>query len=71
MYSNLRLLLASKNISIKKFADFLDVSEKTAQNKLNGATAFTYPEVCKIKEYLFPEYDLDYIFETKEEKRAV
>lgn len=71
MHSNLRLLLVSKNISIKKFAEFLDVSEKTAQNKLNGITVFTYPEVCKIKEYLFPEYDLDYIFETREDKRAV
>ena len=71
MYFNLRILLTSKSISIKKFAEFLEVSEKTAQNKLNGVTAFTYPEVCKIKEFLFPEYDLDYIFETNEEKRAV
>ena len=36
MYSNLKSILYRKNIAIKQYAEFLGVSEKTAQNKLHG-----------------------------------
>lgn len=62
MLNNLRDMLGTKNITIKSFAEFLNVSEKTAQNKLNGITSFTYPEAKKVKTFLFPEYDMEYLF---------
>lgn len=43
MYLNLKCVLYQKNIAIKQYAEFLGVSEKTAQNKLQGVTDFTYP----------------------------
>lgn len=59
---NIRNVLLVKGISNKAFADFLDVSEKTAYNKLMGETDFTYPEAERIMETLLPEYNAKYLF---------
>lgn len=67
MYSNLRNTLYQKNIAIKQYADFLGVSQKTAQNKLQGITAFTYPEFKRTCTLLLPEYNADYLFATEGE----
>lgn len=47
MYANLRTVLYQKGIAIKQYAQFLNIGEKTVQNKLKGATDFTYPEFKK------------------------
>lgn len=62
MYSNLKGILYQKNIAIKQYAEFLGISEKTAQNKLQGVTAFSYPEFKKTCTLLLPEYNADYLF---------
>lgn len=62
MYSNLKYVLYQKNIAIKQYAEFLGVSEKTVQNKLQGITDFTYPEFKKTCTLLLPEYNADYLF---------
>ena len=53
---NIKNVLTAKGISTKAFADFLNVSEKTAYNKL------TYPEAEKVMEVLLPEYNARYLF---------
>lgn len=62
MYKNLKTVLYQKGISIKQYAEFLGVSEKTAQNKVKGITDFTYPEYKKTCTLLFPEYNGAYLF---------
>lgn len=62
MYSNLYNALKTKGISIKKYAEFLNVTEKTVQNKINGSTEFTLSEVNKTLDFIFPEYTLTYLF---------
>lgn len=62
MLKNLREALRRKGISVKQYAEFLDVSEKTIQNKINGQTDFTYPEFDKTCKLLLPEYNADYLF---------
>lgn len=59
---NIKNVLTIKGISVKAFSDFLNVSEKTAYNKLMGLTDFTYPEAEKIMEVLLPEYNARYLF---------
>lgn len=66
MFRNLITILKKENISIKAFADFLGVSEKTAHNKLSERTAFTYPETQRIRLYLLPQYNPDYLFTTED-----
>lgn len=62
MYRNLKNLLDQKNISQTRLSELLKVSEKTIYNKLLGRTDWTLQEVIKIKTFLFPEYDLNYLF---------
>lgn len=59
---NIKNILTAKGISTKAFAEFLNVSEKTAYNKLMGFTDFTYPEAEKVMEVLLPEYSARYLF---------
>lgn len=60
---NLKRALLDRKISIKEFADFLGVCEKTARNKLDGETEFTYSEFKKICKLLFPTYNPEYLFD--------
>lgn len=62
MYTNLKNILYQKSISIKQYADFLGVNEKTIQNKLKGNTDFTYSEFIKTCNILLPEYKADFLF---------
>ena len=62
MFANLKFALQKKGISLKKYAEFLGVGERTVQNKLNGSTDFTYLEFKKTCTLLLPEYNADYLF---------
>ena len=63
MFKNLKKILDDKGITIKAYADFLGVSEKTAHNKIQGKTDFSYTEVAKTCAIICPEYRLEYAFE--------
>lgn len=45
MFTNLQNALYQKGITIKSLAEFLQVTEKTARNKIQGKTEFTLSEV--------------------------
>ena len=62
MFKNLRQALADKGMTMKAYAEFLGVTEKTLQNKINGVTEFTYDEVDRTARFLFPQYRIDYLF---------
>ena len=62
MYKNLRTALYAKGISLKQYAEFLGISEKTVQNKLKGITDFSYTEFKLTCTGLLPEYNADYLF---------
>lgn len=70
MNLNVKKALESKNISMKAFAIFLGVSEKTVANKIAGVTDFTFPEARRIKRDLLPEFDYDYLFAREEPRSA-
>lgn len=64
MYKNLRDTLTTKRISIKSYAEFLGVTEKTVQNKINEETDFTFPEYRRTCKLLLPEFNPDFLFST-------
>lgn len=66
MFSNLRVALYRKGITVKQYAEILGVGEKTVQNKLAGKTDFTYSEFKRTCA-LFFEYNADYLFATEGE----
>lgn len=63
MYRNLLKILADKKITMKAYAEFLGVSEKTVQNKTYGKTEFTLGEAVKTCTFICPEYKMDFVFE--------
>lgn len=63
MYKNLMKILTDKKITMKNYAEFLGVSEKTVQNKVYGKTEFTLGEAVKTCTFICPEYKMDYVFE--------
>ena len=65
MYKNLRDTLTIKGISVKSYAEFLGISEKSVLNKIKEDTDFTYPEYRKTCQFLLPEYSPDYLFATE------
>lgn len=66
MFKNLRHVLNARGITMKSYAEFLGITEKTLQNKMNGVTDFSYPEVEKTSRILFPEYNWSYLFAREE-----
>lgn len=70
MFCNLEKLLISKGITKKSYAEFLGVSEKTIQNKINEVTEFTFTEVEKTNRILFPEYQWGYLFARENNKAS-
>ena len=62
LHQNLKSRLEQKGVSMKAYAEFLGISEKSVQNKIRGRTSFTYPEARRTKSILFPEYELEYLF---------
>ena len=61
--TNLERLLAMKGMTSAELSKFLNISQKSANNKIKRRTEFKYGEALKIATELFPEYAMDYIFE--------
>lgn len=61
MYNNLKAQMAINGISIEKIADLLKLHRNTVANKLNGGT-FSVEEAFIIRQTLFKEFDLYYLF---------
>ena len=66
MYKNLVRILSEKRITMKSYAEFLGVAEKTVQNKVYGRTDFTLSEAMRTSSVICPEYKLDFVFEKDE-----
>lgn len=66
---NLRAAMAAKKITVALIARLIGTTEKTVTNKINGITDFSLPEALAIKNNVFPEYDLCYLFEADTKDR--
>lgn len=66
MFKNLAKILSEKKITMKAYAEFLGISEKTVQNKIYGRTEFTLGEAKKTCKFICPEYRMDFVFERQE-----
>ena len=69
MFENLKNALYQKPMTMKSYASFLGVTEKTLQNKLNGTTKFTWDEVERTSVFLFPDIKIECLFEKGSDRR--
>ena len=61
MYQNLKVQMAAHNVTIEQLSRLLTVHRNTVANKLDGG-ACTIEEAFIIKDYLFRQFDLSYLF---------
>lgn len=59
---NLKAEMTRCEISVADVATLLGCAEKTVRNKLSGQSSFTVPEAFKIKNTLFPNLTVEYLF---------
>lgn len=59
---NLIAEMARYGLKNKDIQAVLKCSEKTARNKIHGESALTYREAKMIRDVLFPNLDLEYLF---------
>jgi predicted transcriptional regulator len=62
MFKNLAAEMARHGLAVKDICDCLGVSEKTARNYLNGATKISWFDVLKIRNTLFSNLEISYLF---------
>ena len=64
-YPNLVGEMAKRGIKKKTIAERIHVCNKSFNNKLNGKSSFTWPEVKIIWREFFPDIPPDELFEEK------
>lgn len=62
--NNLKAEMARKGYKVADLVAVLGCSEKTARNKLNGGTEFTVGEAFKVRDEMFPDARMEYLFGT-------
>lgn len=66
MFPNLEAEMARRKITQAKLAEILEVTPTTLSFKLSGKSTLSLKECVKIKNTVFPDKTLDYLFQTEE-----
>lgn len=70
MFPNLEAEMARSKITQLQMAEMLQVTPTTLSFKLNGKSSFSLKECVLIKQLMFPDKTLDYLFATDEQKEV-
>lgn len=70
MFSNLEAEMARSKITQLQMAEMLGVTPTTLSFKLNGKSSLSLKECVLIKQLMFPDKTLDYLFATDERKEV-
>lgn len=62
MFKNLEAEMARYDITTKDLAGIIDVSDRTMRSYLSGASKISWEDARKIKRKLFPQFDIEYLF---------
>ena len=64
---NAKKIAQSKGINVEMVANVLGITSSSAAEKLNGSAPLTVMEAFKLRDTLFPEYSLDYLFSPEDD----
>ena len=70
MFPNLEAEMARSKITQLQMAEMLGVTPTTLSFKLNGKSSLSLKECVLIKQLMFPDKTLDYLFATDEQKEV-
>lgn len=62
--ANLRTEMYKRKITSKAISKYINRSEKAVSNKIHEKCDFTRSEMFLIKSNFFPDFSLDYLFES-------
>lgn len=62
MYYNLINEISKRDLTIKDFANFINISPRTFSQKLQGKKNFFYKDIIKIVEFFNCKLSSDYLF---------
>lgn len=65
IYPNLEAEMARSGVTQKDVAFVVDKTPETISRWMNGKGMFTVGAAFRVKEELFPDFDVDYLFERK------
>lgn len=63
MYSNLKAEMARNRLVNKDIAKILNVTEKTAREKINGTRTWKIDEAFLVRDTAFPDLSVEYLFQ--------
>ena len=67
---NLKAEMQRNGLTVRDIMEAIGCSEKTARNKINGDTEFTFLEAESVRNKLFPGLRLEYMFHSNPKKTA-
>ena len=70
MFPNLEAEMARSKITQLQMAEMLQVTPTPLSFKLNGKSSLSLKECVLIKQLMFPDKTLDYLFATDEQKEV-
>lgn len=70
MFPNLEAEMARSKITQLQMAEMLGVTPTTLSFKLNGKSSLSLKECVLIKQLMFPDKTLDYLFAIDEQKEV-
>lgn len=73
-FTTLRAEMARRGLKGRDIAEALQISSKSAYNKINGITEFTLKETIAIRDKFFPGMTIDFLFNSDDagnEKQVV
>lgn len=62
-YSNLKAEMARRNVGAYLIAERIGLNISSFYRSLRGTRGFTLEEAIRIRDYFFPEFTLEYLFE--------
>jgi hypothetical protein len=66
MYRNLNAEMARNGYTVANVQAILKKCDRTTRSKLNGETPISIQEAIVIRDTMFPQLSIDYLFTTKE-----
>jgi len=70
MFFNLNAEMGRAKLNIKKLAEISGINYESLKLKLRGVTEFKLCEMMAIKQNVFPDKTLDYLFAIDEQKEV-
>ena len=69
-FTTLKAEMARKGLKGIDIAETLQISAKSAYNKINGITEFTLKETIAVRDKYFPDMTIDFLFNDGSEKQV-